>query len=144
MSAVEVREARDAAELRAAVALRHAVFVDEQRVPPELELDGHDDEAAHLVAVQEGRVLATARLLPRGGTVLLGRLAVVPDARRRGLATALLRVAEAWARDEGAARIVLSAQTYARALYEAAGYEARGAPYEEAGIMHLQMERDLA
>jgi predicted GNAT family N-acyltransferase len=53
-------------------------------------------------------------------------------------------VAEAWARDEGAARIVLSAQTYARALYEAAGYEARGAPYEEAGIMHLQMERDLA
>jgi predicted GNAT family N-acyltransferase len=144
VSAVEVREARDAAELRAAVALRHAVFVDEQRVPPELELDGHDDEAAHLVAVQEGRVLATARLLPRGGTVLLGRLAVVPDARRRGLATALLRVAEAWARDEGAARIVLSAQTYARALYEAAGYEARGAPYEEAGIMHLQMERDLA
>ncbi len=144
MSAVEVREARGRAELDAAVALRHDVFVGEQRVPPELELDGHDDEAAHLVAVQDGRVLATARLLPRGGTLLLGRLAVAPEARRRGLATALLRTAEEHARAQGARAIVLSAQTYARALYEAAGYEARGAPYEEAGILHVQMERDLA
>ncbi len=144
MSAPEVREVRGRAELEAALALRRDVFVGEQGVAPELELDGHDDEAAHLVAVQDGRVLATARLLPRDGTVLLGRLVVARDARRRGLAAALLRAAEAWARARGAPRIVLSAQTYARALYEAAGYEARGTPYEEAGIQHVQMERELA
>ncbi len=143
MSALEVREARGRRELEEAVALRHAVFVDEQRVPVSLEVDGRDGEAAHLVAVEDGAVLATVRLLPRGGTVLLGRLAVAREARRRGLASALLRASEDWARERGARRIVLSAQTYARALYEAAGYQARGTPYEEAGILHVEMERDL-
>ncbi len=143
MSAVEVREARGDAELEAAIALRHEVFVVEQRVPEELELDGRDGEAAHLVALQDGRVVGTARLLARGDSVLLGRLVVARDARRRGLATALLRAAEDWALAHAAARIVLSAQTYARALYEAAGYQARGTPYEEAGILHVEMERDL-
>jgi len=139
-----VREARNRGERDAAVALRHVVFVDEQHVPVALELDGHDDEATHLVAVREDAVVGTVRLLAHGDAVLLGRLVVAREARRRGVATELLRASEAWARERGAARIVLSAQTYARALYEAAGYRSQGPLYEEAGIEHVQMERDLA
>jgi predicted GNAT family N-acyltransferase len=141
---VEVRAVRDPGEREAAMALRHEVFVDEQRVPAELEVDEHDPAATHLVALQRGRVLATCRLVADDGAVRLGRLAVARAARRRGLATRLLEAAETWARDHGARALVLSAQTHACGLYEAAGYQRHGLPYDEAGIEHVRMERDLA
>ena len=65
------------------------------------------------------------------------------DARRRGIASKLLDRAEAEARAAGARRLVLHAQTYARALYETAGYRARGKLFIEAGIEHVAMERVL-
>ena len=140
---IEVREARDDAERAAAMAIRHAVFVEEQEVPGELELDGLDDEAAHLVAVRDGTVVATLRLLAHGATVHLGRLAVDASARRQGIAGMLVQAADDWAREHSADRILLSAQTYATGLYLAAGYIAVGRPYSEAGIEHVDMELDL-
>jgi UDP-N-acetylmuramyl tripeptide synthase len=89
----EVREARDDAERAAAMSIRHAVFVEEQDVPVELEVDGLDDEAVHLVAVRDGAVVATCRLLAHGATVHLGRLAVDASARRQGVAAMLVRAA---------------------------------------------------
>ncbi|HEV2753276.1 MAG TPA: GNAT family N-acetyltransferase [Solirubrobacteraceae bacterium] len=142
---MEVRAARDEAELRAALRLRHAVFVDEQGVDPAQEWDGRDGEATHLVAIDAaGTVVGTCRLLARGTVAKLGRLAVTVSARRQGLGTALLRAGEVWAREVGCTRIVLHAQTYARALYAAAGYEAVGETFMEAEIEHVRMERDLA
>jgi len=142
---VEVHAAGDEAELRAALALRHAVFVDEQGIDPAEEWDGRDGEATHLVAVDgAGTVVGTCRLLADGTVAKLGRLAVAAPARRRGLGTALLGAGEAWAREGGCERIVLHAQTYARALYAAAGYEAVGETFMEAEIEHVRMERDLA
>ncbi|HLH65541.1 MAG TPA: GNAT family N-acetyltransferase [Solirubrobacteraceae bacterium] len=139
----EVRPVRDPRELQAAVALRHEVFCVEQGVPAHEELDGHDAQGLHLVAVREGEVLATCRLLFVGPTVQFSRLAVRRSERRRGIATALLREADERARAGGARRIVLHAQTYARALYEAAGYRARGRAFVEAGIEHIAMEKVL-
>lgn len=141
---VEVRAVRDDGELRAAMALREAVFMGEQGVPRELERDGRDAQAAHLVALDDGTVVGTARLLADGDVVRLGRLAVAPTARRRGIARRLLEHAEGWARERGSRAVVLSAQTGARALYDAAGYRASGPTYTEAGIEHIRMERDLA
>ena len=140
---IDVREARGDTERAAAMAIRRAVFVDEQDVPVKLELDGRDDDAVHLVAVRDGEVVATCRLLGHGATVHLGRLAVDARARRQGIAALLLRAAEAWAREHRAQRLALSAQTYAAALYAAAGYAAVGEPYMEAGIEHVDMELDL-
>ena len=141
---IAVREARDDAERAAAMAIRRAVFVDEQDVPLELELDGRDDDAVHLVAVRDGEVVATCRLLGRGAMVHLGRLAVDAGARRQGIAALLLRAAETWAREHGAQRLALSAQTYTAALYAGAGYATVGEPYMEAGIEHVDMELELA
>jgi predicted GNAT family N-acyltransferase len=141
---MEVREARDDAERAAAMRIRHDVFVVEQDVPVELEVDGRDGEATHLVAVRDGEVLATCRLIHAGDTVSLGRLAVGTRARRQGVAGRLLRAAEAWARDRGARRVALSAQTYASGLYLAAGYAPLGEPFMEAGIEHIDMELPLA
>ncbi|MDQ3849926.1 MAG: GNAT family N-acetyltransferase, partial [Actinomycetota bacterium] len=90
MTGLEVRAVSGADELRAALALRTEVFVAEQGVPVELEVDDQDPIAEHLVVVQDGRVLATARLVHDGDVTKLGRLAVARHARRRGLARLLL------------------------------------------------------
>ena len=137
----DVRPARDRAEVDAALALRHEVFVVEQRVPLAEELDGRDDEALQLVAVDDGAVVATCRLLLDGDTAKLGRMAVAPSMRRRGLASALLTEAEAQALAIGARRIALAAQTGALTLYERAGYTARGRRFLDAGIEHVMMDK---
>ncbi|HXO08379.1 MAG TPA: GNAT family N-acetyltransferase [Solirubrobacteraceae bacterium] len=137
----EVRQARGEEEMTALIELRHEVFCDEQGVPVREELDGRDHEAMHLVAVSGTEVLATCRLLFVGATVQFSRLAVRASARRRGIATALLQRADEEARAGGARRLVLHAQTYARPLYDAAGYEPRGRVFMEAGIEHVAMEK---
>jgi predicted GNAT family N-acyltransferase len=139
----EVRPARDADEICAALALRHEVFVVEQRVAIEQEVDRHDDTALHLVAVDGRRVVATCRLVTAGETVKLGRMAVAAAARRRGIASALLAEAEARAAALGARRIALAAQTGAVALYAQAGYAAYGERFLDAGIEHVMMEKRL-
>ncbi len=141
--AYEVRRVQGQAEMSAALELRRDVFCVEQGVPAREELDGRDEDSLHLVAVSDGELLATCRLLFVGPTVQFSRLAVRQDARRRGIASALLRLADDETRTGGARRLVLHAQTYARALYEAAGYEPRGRIFMEAGIEHIAMEKHL-
>jgi predicted GNAT family N-acyltransferase len=140
----EVRPARGPSEVDAALALRHDVFCVEQGVPVYEELDGRDREGVHLVAVSSGTLLATCRLLFVGPTVQFSRLAVRESARRQGIASALLALADEETRAGGARRLVLHAQTYARSLYEAAGYEPRGRIFMEAGIEHIAMEKHLS
>ena len=140
----EVRRARDQRELTDALKLRYDVFCVEQGVPEREELDGRDNEGIHLVAVEDGEVVATCRLLVVGRTVQFSRLAVRPSARRRGIATAMLEAADAETRTAGARRLVLHAQTYARTLYERAGYVPRGHAFREAGIEHIAMEKELS
>jgi predicted GNAT family N-acyltransferase len=139
----EVRQARGRRELAQALELRHEVFCVEQGVPEHEELDGRDGDGIHLVALEQGRLVGTCRLLLVGRTAQFSRLAVRADARRRRVATALLEVAETETRAAGGRRLVLHAQTYARSLYENAGYRARGSAFREAGIEHIAMEKEL-
>lgn len=143
-TSVEVRRAATQEEVRAACALRRRVFCDEQHVPLREEEDGRDAGALHLVAVEQGSVLGTCRLIIASGVVQLSRLAVESRARRRGIAQALLAAADDEARAGDAPRILLHAQTYARGLYLAAGYAARGPLFFEAGIEHVAMEKRIA
>jgi len=142
---VEIRRADGSAEMDQLLDLRHRVFCVEQGVPKHEEIDGRDGDAIHLVAVrsEDGRVLGICRLLFVDRTVQLSRLAVEPEARRQGIATALLRAADREAEAARAKRIVLHAQTYARELYAADGYEPRGRNFVEAGIEHVAMEKRL-
>ena len=141
---VEVRVARSDDEREAALALRRRVFVEEQGVSEAEEMDGRDADATQLVAVTEAGLVGTCRLLAEAGAVRLGRLAVAPEARRRGVANAILEAAEDEARRRGARRVVLHAQTHADELYRRRGYVVSGDRFMEAGIEHLPMERELA
>ncbi len=139
----EIRRVRGEREMEAALQLRYDVFCVEQGVPEHEELDGRDQDGIHLVAVSGGELLATCRLLMIGSTAQFSRLAVTRSARRRGIATALLEMADEETRAAGGRRIVLHAQTYAQELYEQAGYRPRGRVFTEAGIDHVAMEKLL-
>jgi predicted GNAT family N-acyltransferase len=140
----EIRRIAGGDELTAALALRERVFCGEQGVSLEGDRDGLDDRALQLVALDDGAVVATCRVLVDGDRARFQRLCVAPEARRRGLGAALLAEAERAARAAGAARMDLHAQTAALGLYERAGYAAYGAPFDDEGIEHLAMEKRLA
>src|ERR1700758_703510 len=97
----EIRRARTREELEAALELRHDVFCVEQGVPEREELDGRDGEGIHLVAVANDQVLGICRILMVGTTAQFSRLAARMDARRQGIATALLQAADAETRALG-------------------------------------------
>lgn len=141
----EIRRPRDRAELDAALALRREVFVGEQGVPVDGEFDQADHHAIHLVGVDsDGVVQATCRVLGgEDGVMRVGRLCVRASARRQGLAAALLVEAEREARAAGASKLAMHAQTHALPLYESLGYEPRGERFDEVGIEHLAMEKQL-
>ena len=140
-----IRRPRDEDELAAALALREEVFCGEQGVTLEGDRDGLDPEALHLVAVGEaGDVAGTCRLLiDPGGTAKFGRLCVRAAARGTGVGAALLDAAEREARAGGARRIGMHAQTSALGLYRRAGFRPYGEPFDEEGIEHVGMEKDL-
>jgi len=122
-----------------ATAIRHSVFVEEQLVPDELELDEFDPLSVHAIARDAtGRAVGTGRLLPDGH---IGRMAVLPDARGRGVGSALLIALMDESRRRGNREAVLNAQ--AMHFYEQHGYKAEGEIYDDAGIAHVAMRRPL-
>ena len=141
---IEVRPTRDEAEVAAALALREEVFCGEQGVSLAEERDGRDEEALHLVVVDDGVVVGTCRLLVEGTTVKLGRMAVSRTRRGLGLARALITEAEARARALRAKRIELAAQLNAQSLYDRAGYDSYGDVFLDAGIEHVMMAKALS
>ena len=125
-------------------ALRLEVFVKEQGVPQELELDALDETAIHAVAAEGGMVVGTGRLiLAAPGEAQIGRMAVRLSARRRGIGSQILRFLEAEAKASGVSRVELHAQRYVSNFYRQHGYEEEGDPFVEAGIEHVLMRKTL-
>jgi predicted GNAT family N-acyltransferase len=141
---VTVRPARDAAEVEAAMDLRVRVFVGEQGVDAEEELDQLDDESLQIVGLDESRVIATCRLRDLGGGEWkLERMVVDRRVRRNGVGGRLLAGAEREARERGATEMVLHAQRRAEPFYAAHGYVPEGDTFVEAEIEHVRMRKDL-
>jgi len=129
----------------AARRIRTEVFVNEQRIPVELEWDEADEGAVHAVAVNRlGQPVATGRLLPAtGGVAQIGRMAVHQVLRGCGFGEQVLRALAAQAERRGDRAIELHAQRTARDFYARLGFAAEGEPYEEAGIPHITMHSAL-
>lgn len=123
------------------LAIRIAVFVDEQGVPAQMEHDQHDAVAIHLLAtVDGGTPVATARLLPDGH---IGRMAVLKDWRGQGIGTAMLRALTGIARRNGHDSVFLHAQCQAEAFYARLGFRSEGGVFDDAGIDHRRMTLPL-
>lgn len=120
--------------------IRLAVFVEEQRVPPEIEMDDNDAACVHALAYVADRAVGTGRLLPDGH---IGRMAVLRQSRALGVGGAILERLVAEARRRGMREVVLSAQTHAIGFYRRHGFTETGPVFEEAGIPHQEMRRAL-
>jgi ElaA protein len=133
-----------AAELARCLAIRERVFVDEQKVPKDLELDDKDGQCTHFLASEDGVDVGTARLmvLP-GGKAKVQRVAVDATQRKSGVGRALMGALEAEAKAKGCVVVVLSSQVPAIGFYERLGYQAEGAVYDDAGIPHRDMSKAL-
>ena len=126
--------------------IRTQVFIDEQRIPQEMEWDEGDNTALHAVACNRlGQAIATGRLLPSdNGTAKIGRVAVNRVLRGSGVGRLLMDALMDAARKRGDRRIVLHAQRTAESFYRGLGFSVHGTEFEEAGIPHIEMTRDLA
>jgi predicted GNAT family N-acyltransferase len=123
-----------------AAPIRFEVFVHEQRVPAEIEMDDMDAQCLHAVAFDGRAAIGTGRLLPDGH---IGRMAVLQTHRKKGVGAAMLKRLVEAARARGDREVALSAQVHAVPFYRAHGFVEEGAAYEEAGIPHQAMRRSL-
>lgn len=122
--------------------IRELVFVREQQVPAALEWDGKDAECVHLLAYDmDGNAIGTARMQADGH---IGRMAVLPDWRGRGVGGALLQMLIERAAAHALTEVFLHAQTQAAGFYHQHGFIATGDAFEEAGIPHVRMARFTA
>ncbi|WP_193076069.1 GNAT family N-acetyltransferase [Pseudomonas sp. FME51] len=116
--------------------IRHKVFIDEQHVPAELEWDAEDAHATHFLLTVDRRPVGTARLLPDGH---IGRVALLSEARGKGLGQQLMRAVMTHAQQQGMTRLILSAQTHALGFYSQLGFVTCSEVHSEAGIPHQEM-----
>jgi predicted GNAT family N-acyltransferase len=144
---VELFDISDRDRMAAALAVRFAVFVDEQRVPPEEEIDEHDrsdGDARHALLRADGTVVAAGRYYRSGRTsAQVGRMAVLRAYRGRRYGRQLLDALVADARERGFARVALNAQDHAVGFYARAGFVPFGDTLVECEILHQPMERVL-
>ena len=139
MRTIHVRRVSSKNELETAFAIRLRVFVKEQGVPQEIELDRDDARATHFLAVHSGRAVGTARVVMRRGSAKIGRMAVLKSYRRRGVGKKLLKRAVQMARQSGAKKIYLHAQVAVVGFYENLNFRCVGPVFDEAGIPHRKM-----
>lgn len=133
----------ETADLDAPHALRRAVFIDEQGYSEAEEWDDLDAVARHLVAYDGDRAVGTARIFVADAEGRIGRVCVLPEARGTGLGAALIRDACARLVAAGCTRVVLGAQVRAMGFYERLGFVACGPEYDDGGVPHREMERQL-
>jgi predicted GNAT family N-acyltransferase len=139
MIQVRVEPASFQTDRDAIYAIRRIVFVVEQAVPENIEIDEYDALAHHVLAWSDGQAVGTGRFTTENGVGRIGRMAVLRDWRGRGVGRAILDALIALGSEMGMERLVLSAQCHAIPFYEKSGFVAEGSVYQDAGIDHRRM-----
>jgi predicted GNAT family N-acyltransferase len=113
----EFRQAVSQSDIESAKSVRLAVFVGEQNVPMDIEMDEHDSTATHVVCLLDGKVVGTGRLVSMPDGMKLGRVAVLPEHRGKGLGTGIVKWLAEKARDSGARSVYANVQIGASQFY---------------------------
>lgn len=139
-----VRPVSNEADRERCFAIRKTVFVDEQGVALDVELDAHDACASHLLAEIDGRPVGTMRWrMAAPGRAKIERVAVLREARGNGVGAELIRAAMDQIKSSGAGEAVLHAQSSATAFYQKLGFQLEGERFFEEGIEHVRMRQSL-
>lgn len=144
MNRIIVKLVESQGELQLALQVRHRVFVDEQQIPVEIERDEHDVTALHAIALVQGNVVGTGRVIRQNdGFARIGRMAVDQAYRERGIGGQILAQLEEESRDRGSEWAMLHAQQYIEKFYVKRGYSRHGDVFLEADIPHVEMRKRL-
>ncbi len=142
MIKAEIKTADYQQEFSLIRAIRKQVFQQEQGVAPELEFDGQDDKAIHLLAYINELPVGTTRIRElTPGKFKIERLAVLPQFRGQGIAKQLMQKALAIITEQNYQEVLVHAQAYIKGLYEKLGFNQIGNSFTEAGIVHVKMVR---
>ena len=126
-------------ELNQAFNLRVEVFVDEQQVPKELELDEYDDTALHVIGLHDNIVIGCGRIVFEGNEAKIGRVAVRKDYRNKRAGYQLMIKMMDISKDKGVKIISLHSQVQVVPFYEKLGFKKEGEIFLDAGIEHINM-----
>lgn len=133
-----------AQELDACFKIREEVFIHEQRVPREIELDEYDQTAAHFLLFYEEKPVSTARMLKKDDKIAkIGRVAVLKEYRSKKLGRILMENILEHCRNSGITKVLIDAQTYVVPFYEKLGFRQYGEEFMDANIPHYKMELSL-
>ena len=131
-------------ELEGAFEVRRQVFVGEQGIPEDVELDEYDKEALHMVVKDGDRVIGTARVqFLSTSQAKIERMAILKPLRRRGIGSRIIAFLSEELRNRQVEQVVLHAQYSVVAFYKSCGFEETGSPFLEVGIKHIKMQRQL-
>jgi ElaA protein len=137
---IQIAVAETPQQMEMCYEIRRAVFVAEQDVPLELEMDDKDSAATHfLMSAGDGQAVGTARFYVKDAAAKIGRVAILKAWRGRGLGARLMAAVLEEARRQGYTSAVLDSQTYAIPFYERLGFVAEGPEFDDAGIPHRRM-----
>jgi predicted GNAT family N-acyltransferase len=140
---VTVKVVDNEQELEDAFSVRRTVFIDEQNVPAEEEIDEFEDESAHFVYYQEGAPIGAGRFRVVDGYGKVERICVLSTVRKTGAGKALMNAIQDYAYGQGIHRLKLNAQTHAIPFYEGLGYEVVSDEFLDAGIPHKTMMKEI-
>ncbi|QXT40108.1 GNAT family N-acetyltransferase [Gymnodinialimonas ceratoperidinii] len=142
---MKVALAETKAARQACFDIRRAVFIEEQQIPEAEEWDAHDASCLHYLATDaSGAAAGTARVIARGESAKIGRVAVLPAHRGTGLGAMIMRALMADAKKRGFSQAELESQVYAIPFYGRLGFVAEGPDYDDgSGIMHRLMRASL-
>lgn len=140
---MEVRIVETEQELADAFDVRRTVFVDEQNVPEEEEIDQHESEAVHFVLYNEGKAAGAGRFRVLDGIGKVERICVLKENRKSGSGVAVMNKIEEYAKTQGITTLKLNAQTHALPFYSRLGYETISEEFLDAGIPHKTMKKTI-
>jgi predicted GNAT family N-acyltransferase len=141
---MNVKIVKNQNELDDALTIRHRVFVDEQNVPAELEVDEHEDEAIHVVLYDDSsQPIGAGRCRKVNDALKVERICVLKEHRKTGAGKLIMKQIEDVAKDEGITKLKLNSQTHAQAFYASLGYQTVSDEFMDAGIPHVTMIKEL-
>ena len=120
--------------------IRKQVFINEQNVPEEIEIDGSDKDAKSMILTINNKPIGTGRLIVIDGKMYIGRVAILKEYRKKGYATNLINFLLNEAKNMGYNEVFIHAQSYAKDFYEKLGFKKFGEEFLEANIPHINMK----
>ncbi len=140
---IEVIQVKDEDAYKEELKIRENVFVIEQGISPDIELDADDKRAIHVLAREEGKAVGCGRIVINDQYGKIGRVAVLSSRRGQGIGKEVCKKLIDIARERGLSKVGLHAQLDVVEFYRSIGFQPIGKVFQEAGIEHMKMELNL-